>query len=98
MTGITINKEPKVEKPEETLSEIATREIKKVSKGAKRKRVKVIKSTAKSEVKPETKLEVKPKTSREEMLRKAKILGLFEYNKSERQYEIIVSIHDYRKL
>jgi len=105
MTGVTINKEPKVAEPKETLSEIATREIEKAGKKMSRaerkatKRVKIMKAKVEPEVaRPEATEVVKPKTSREEMLRKAKALGLFRYNKSERQYEIIVPIHDFMKL
>ena len=97
--GVTINKEPKAMKPKEALSKIAEREIEKASKKTSRGARRAAKRAKATKEKVVERLGVaKTKTSREEMLRKAKILGLFQYNKSERQYEIIVPIHDYRLL
>lgn len=55
------------------------------------------KSVEKKEVKEES-LEVEPRLTKEEILKKAKDLGLFQENKALKQYEIILSNEEYWKL
>ena len=66
---------------------------------AKRKRKITKEEVGKREVKIEKAIEkVKETYDKDKIIKKAKNMGLFSYNKKYRQYEIIIPLEEYEKI